>query len=495
MAIFNWFKKSKKGEKIENEKNLEHHNMNEVNDEKDNYTSIDQDELLTEELEEIGEALEGFSSIKEEIGHTFEQVNEIKEEIKENVEQVKEKFLEEIESISEGIKEKIDDTWKEKEKILEKAKEIKEGIEDKILEKAKEIKEDIEDKILSVKEIKEDIEDEIINIKDNIDKKKEDLLDTLEEIEKGIEEEEGHKKKGFFNKIKSGLSKTRDSLLNGVDRVLGSFTKIDEELFEELEESLILSDIGVDTSLFIISKVREIVKAERIKEVCEIKEVIIKVITEILEEDTPEFEIKSPSVFLIIGVNGVGKTTTIGKLTNNYKKEGKKVILAAGDTFRAAAIDQLQVWGDRNGVDVIKHKENSDPAAVIFDAIQAGKARKADLLICDTAGRLHNKKNLMEELKKIVRIINRENPDAHIEILLVLDATTGQNALQQAKLFSEVADISGLILTKLDGTAKGGIIIAIKNELKIPVRFIGIGEGIEDLRPFNAKEFSSALFE
>ena len=292
-----------------------------------------------------------------------------------------------------------------------------------------------------------------------------------------------------------GLSKTRASILNGVEQVLSSFTKIDEELFEELEESLIMSDIGVETSIYIMNKVREIVKEERIKEVSEIKNVIIRVISNILEEDTQEFSLKSPTVILVIGVNGVGKTTTIGKLANNYKKEGKKVILAAGDTFRAAAIDQLQVWGERSDIDVIKHQEGSDPAAVVFDAIQAGKARGADLLICDTAGRLHNKKNLMEELKKIARIVNRENPDAQIETLLVLDATTGQNALQQAKLFSEVSDITGIVLTKLDGTAKGGVVIAIKNELKIPVRFIGVGEGIEDLRPFDAKEFSKALFE
>lgn len=292
-----------------------------------------------------------------------------------------------------------------------------------------------------------------------------------------------------------GLSKTRDSILNGVEQVLSSFTKIDEELFEELEESLIMSDIGVETSTYIIGKVREIVKAERIKDVAEIKDVIVRVISDILEEETGDFMLKSPSVILIIGVNGVGKTTTIGKLASNYKREGKKVILAAGDTFRAAAIDQLQVWGERSGIDVIKHQEGSDPAAVVFDAIQAGKARGADLLICDTAGRLHNKKNLMEELKKISRIVNRENPDAQIETLLVLDATTGQNALQQAKLFSEVSDITGIVLTKLDGTAKGGVVIAIKNELKIPVRFIGVGEGIDDLRPFDAKEFSKALFE
>ena len=353
-------------------------------------------------------------------------------------------------------------------------------------------KEQNKQKIESKEQIQE-IEDKREEIQE-IEDESEEETQEIEEVNKEEQEEEP-KKKGFFAKIKMGLSKTRASILNGVEQVLSSFTKIDEELFEELEESLIMSDIGVETSIYIMNKVREIVKEERIKEVSEIKNVIIRVISNILEEDTQEFSLKSPTVILVIGVNGVGKTTTIGKLANNYKKEGKKVILAAGDTFRAAAIDQLQVWGERSDIDVIKHQEGSDPAAVVFDAIQAGKARGADLLICDTAGRLHNKKNLMEELKKIARIVNRENPDAQIETLLVLDATTGQNALQQAKLFSEVSDITGIVLTKLDGTAKGGVVIAIKNELKIPVRFIGVGEGIEDLRPFDAKEFSKALFD
>ncbi len=306
---------------------------------------------------------------------------------------------------------------------------------------------------------------------------------------------EKEKKKGFFAKIKAGLNKTRQNIMNGVEQVLKSFTKIDEELFEELEEALIMSDIGVETSVYIIEQVRDIVKTEKISDVTEIKNIIIKVITEMLEKDDTELDLKSPSVILVIGVNGVGKTTTIGKLTHNFKEQNKKVILAAADTFRAAAIDQLQIWGERSKVDVIKHQENSDPGAVVFDAVQAAKARNADILICDTAGRLHNKKNLMEELRKISKIINREYSEANVEVFLVLDATTGQNALQQAKLFKEVADITGIVLTKLDGTAKGGIIIAIKNELKIPVRYIGVGEGIDDLQKFNASEFSKALFD
>ncbi|MCD8214155.1 MAG: signal recognition particle-docking protein FtsY [Clostridiales bacterium] len=326
----------------------------------------------------------------------------------------------------------------------------------------------------------------------------EEAEETEEAEEEPIAEEaaeEEPKKKGFFARIKSGLQKTRDNILSGVDRVLKGFTEIDDDLYDELEEALIMADIGVETSLEIIRRVKDIVKKEKIKEVPKVKELIIRVISDMLSADDEALELPSPSIILVIGVNGVGKTTTIGKLTSYYKSEGKSVMLAAADTFRAAAIDQLMVWGERNDVTVIKHAENSDPAAVVFDAVSAAKNRKTDILICDTAGRLHNKKNLMEELKKISRVISRENEAAHKEVFLVLDATTGQNALQQAKLFKEAADITGIILTKLDGTAKGGIIIAIKNELKIPVRFIGVGEGIDDLRPFNAGEFAKALFE
>jgi fused signal recognition particle receptor len=308
------------------------------------------------------------------------------------------------------------------------------------------------------------------------------------------EDEEAPVKEGFFAKIKSGLKKTRDNLMSGVENVLKSFTTIDEELYEELEETLIMADIGVETSVEIIDRLRERVKTEKVHEVSEVKGLIVTIISEMLKEDKTELELTSPSVILVIGVNGVGKTTTIGKLANNFKNQGKSVILAAADTFRAAAIDQLEVWSERNSVPLVKHQENSDPGAVVFDAIQSAKAKKADILICDTAGRLHNKKNLMDELAKIFKIIAREYPEAQQEVFLVLDATTGQNALQQAKLFKEAANITGLVLTKLDGTAKGGIIIAIKNELKIPVRYIGVGEGIDDLQPFNEDDFAKALF-
>ena len=317
---------------------------------------------------------------------------------------------------------------------------------------------------------------------------------TVEESQTEAVESESEKKKGLLSKIISGLGKTRKNLLSGVENVLKGFTKIDEELFEELEEVLIMADLGVETATSIVQSVKERVKKEKITEVESIKGVLIEEIAKILQEGNTEFLITPPTIMLIIGVNGAGKTTTIGKLSNIYKQQGKKVMLAAGDTFRAAAIDQLEVWANRSNVELIKHQENSDPAAVVFDAVKAAKARKTDILICDTAGRLHNKKNLMEELKKIFKVIGREYPEAQIETLLVLDGTTGQNALQQAKSFKDVCDITGIVLTKLDGTAKGGVVISIKNELQVPVRFIGVGEGIDDLQVFDAENFARALF-
>lgn len=316
-----------------------------------------------------------------------------------------------------------------------------------------------------------------------------------ESTEEKAEETAPEPKMGFFAKLKAGLDKTRKNILGGVDGVLGAFTKIDEDLFEELEETLIMADLGVQTTMDIVENLRKRVKKEHATDPSVIKDMLIDEITAILEEGAEEAEsLPNPTVLLVIGVNGVGKTTTIGKLAHNYKAEGKSVMLAAADTFRAAAIDQLEIWGERNEVPVIKQAENADPAAVVFDAVHEARKQNTDLLICDTAGRLHNKKNLMEELKKIARVIEREYPAAHKEVYLVLDATTGQNALQQAKLFQEVADITGIVLTKLDGTAKGGIVVAIKSELQIPVRYIGVGEGISDLQKFDAAEFAGALF-
>ena len=300
---------------------------------------------------------------------------------------------------------------------------------------------------------------------------------------------------GFFNKIAEGLKKTRDSMMGKVDALLNSFTKIDEEFFEELEENLIMADVGAVTSAHICEELRKKVKAEGLSDSASVKAGMKEIIAGMLEGGQ-ELDLENkPAVILVIGVNGVGKTTTIGKLANNLKKDGKKVLLGAADTFRAAAIDQLQIWADRAGVDLVKHDEGSDPAAVVFDAVNAGKARGCDVVICDTAGRLHNKKNLMDELAKIARVIDKEAPGCSKEVLLVLDATTGQNALNQAKLFGETTGLTGIILTKLDGTARGGVVIGIREELNIPIKYIGVGEQIDDLRPFNAKEFADALFE
>ena len=301
---------------------------------------------------------------------------------------------------------------------------------------------------------------------------------------------------GFFDKLKQGLSKTRVAVSEQVNSVFSAFVSVDEELFESLEEALIMADLGMETAVTLIDELRDRVKKKFITDTEAVKEELYSVITDALcAVDSSMNTETSPSVILVIGVNGVGKTTSIGKMAAYYKSQGKKVLLAAADTFRAAAIDQLDIWAQRSGCDIIKHNEGSDPAAVVFDACNAAKARGADILICDTAGRLHNKKNLMAELEKINRVISRELPDASRENLIVLDATTGQNAVSQAKLFSEVSEISGIILTKLDGTAKGGIVISIANEQNIPVKFVGVGEGIDDLQIFSPQDFAKALFE
>ena len=299
---------------------------------------------------------------------------------------------------------------------------------------------------------------------------------------------------GFFSKIKDGLKKTKESMVKKMQKVVNSFTKIDEELFEQLEETMIMSDMGVETSVQICEELRKRIKERGITDPSVIMELIQEIVAEMMGDIELDLSSK-PSVIMVIGVNGAGKTTTIGKMCHQFINDGKKVVVAAADTFRAAAIDQLQVWTDRAGADIVKHAEGSDPASVVFDAIAAAKARNCDVLICDTAGRLHNKKNLMDELAKMNRIIEREAPDSSKEVLLVLDATTGQNAVNQARLFKEVAPISGIVLTKLDGTAKGGIVISIKNELGIPVKLIGVGEKIDDLQPFNSRDFVRALFE
>ena len=299
---------------------------------------------------------------------------------------------------------------------------------------------------------------------------------------------------GIFKKINFGLRKTRNNVSGAIDNVLDSYTSIDQELFDELEEALVMGDVGVTTASEITLRLNDVVRKKGIKNPADVKAEIKDIVAEMLEGGEDMGLITIPSVILVIGVNGVGKTTTIGKLAARYKAEGKSVILAAADTFRAAAIDQLDVWAERAGVDIVKHKEGADPAAVIFDTISAAKARGTEIIICDTAGRLHNKKNLMEELGKIYRVIDRELPYSDREVLLVLDATTGQNAVNQAREFAKIAEITGIILTKLDGTARGGVVLSIKNDLKVPVKFIGVGEGIDDLQPFNPHAFADGLF-
>ena len=300
---------------------------------------------------------------------------------------------------------------------------------------------------------------------------------------------------GLFSKIRQGLQKTRDSISSGVNSIINSFTKIDEELFEELEETLVMSDVGVATAEEICGRLRKKIKETGTTDPAAIKGLMKEIIADILGADEGLRLDTKPSLILVIGVNGVGKTTSIGKLAAQLKAGGKKVVLGAADTFRAAAIDQLGIWADRAGVAMVKSVEGTDPASVVFDTIASAKSKGADVIICDTAGRLHNKKNLMDELAKIYRVIGRELPDASVETLLVLDAATGQNAVNQAREFQHAANITGIILTKLDGTAKGGIIIAIRNELGIPVKYVGVGEGIDDLQPFNAADFADGIFE
>ena len=412
--------------------------------------------------------------------HKNEEVEEVKEETAESV-QAEEPAEE---PVAEETAEEIGET--------EEAEEAAEP--ETVVEEIEEVSEETAEEE-PVEEIKEEITaEETAGISEENIAEEEIKTEEVEEITEEVHEEQPVKK-GFFARLKEGLNKTRNSIMGGVDTVLGAFTKIDEDLFEELEEVLIMADLGVETTMSVIEALRKRVKREAITDPAAIKDLLADEISSILLDGCEgEYEIKKPCVMLVIGVNGVGKTTTIGKLAHIYKEKGDSVLLAAADTFRAAAIDQLEIWGQRGGIDVIKHEENSDPAAVVFDAGNAAKARKTDLLICDTAGRLHNKKNLMDELKKIFKVIEREYPEANKEVYLVLDATTGQNAMQQAKIFKEVADITGIVLTKLDGTAKGGIVVAIKNELKIPVRYIGVGEGIEDLQKFNAESFAKALF-
>lgn len=367
---------------------------------------------------------------------------------------------------------------------------------------------EFEDDIDLAGEIVDTTKDEPVEEEETIDFIYEDLEEVVEfpevEQEEIIEEvveeqviEEAPKKLNFFEKLKTGLTKTRKDMSDKIEGILNSYKKVDEALFDDLEEVLVTADIGANTTMQIIDNLKLRIKSEGITDPSGVKELLKDEIKKLMKTSVSNNDLivePSPAVILVVGVNGVGKTTTIGKLSHSFKQQGKKVLIAAGDTFRAAAIEQLEEWSKRSGVEFIAHTEGADPAAVIFDGIQAAKARKSDILICDTAGRLHNKSNLMNELNKIFRIVDREYGEATKEVLLVLDATTGQNAINQAKVFKEVANISGVVLTKLDGTAKGGVIIALQAELNLPVKLVGVGEGLEDLQPFNVEDFVEAIF-
>lgn len=408
-----------------------------------------------EEIEEQAEDIEVQSADEDEISTEYEKQEEI----------INEKSQDEEKAVDVVAEEK------ELETSDEEIEEIKEEL-------AQEIEESEEAQ--QSQEIEEDIEQED---------------EFVEEIEETETIEEKPKKVSLFDRLKQGLTKAKQGITDRVDEVLKAYTKVDEELLEDLEEVLITADVGVNTTMDIIEKLEDAIRRKKITDPQDVREELKLIIEDILSKDDTKLDAShSPTIILMVGVNGVGKTTTIGKLAHRYKSEGKKVLLAAGDTFRAAAIDQLEVWANRCNVDIIKHQEGADPGAVIFDAIKASKSRGVDVLICDTAGRLHNKSNLMNELGKVFKIVDREYPEAKKEVLLVVDATTGQNAVSQAKSFKEVCDITGLVLTKLDGTAKGGVVLAVKSEVDVPVKLIGVGEQMEDLQDFDSKSFVDALF-
>ena len=433
-----------------------------------------------EEVKEIEESSE--KQDKEEV--EVEQVHNEVDNNEESEHVITEELQEDtIDEVCEAIKEEAIEEVKDDIKNIETKEEIDEAKE--VIEES-EYKEELEE----VKEAIEEIGSEEVSYIENDDK-----YEDIKEVEQELVEEVKEKKVNLFDRLKQGLTKAKQGITDKIDTVLKSYTKVDEELLEDLEEVLITADVGVNTTMDIIERLRDVIKSKKITDPKDVRSELQLIVEEILTSDNSKLDVEhSPTIILMVGVNGVGKTTTIGKLANRYKSEGKKVLLAAGDTFRAAAIEQLEVWANRSNVDIIKHQEGADPGAVIFDAIKAAKARNVDLLICDTAGRLHNKANLMNELGKVFKIVDREFPEAKREVLLVVDATTGQNAVSQAKTFKQVADITGIVLTKLDGTAKGGVVLAVKSEVDVPVKLIGVGESVEDLQDFDAKAFSDALF-
>ena len=458
-------------------KKQEEANDNEVVNEHDTAIEENNDNVNESKQEDIAVSNEDVVEEKVENEETKDLENS---DVSETIESVEEKDTEDENLHNQSEKINEDDIVEEiKENIATDEIEInEEKIEDTLNdEKVNEVVESIEESTIHNQEVITSEVDEYI---------KEENIEVVEEPQKKV---------NLFERLKQGLTKAKQGITDKIDDVLKSYTKVDEELLEELEEILITADVGVNTTMDIIDKLRDKIKENKITEPSGVKAELKNIIEEILTNENSTLNVeKSPTIILMVGVNGVGKTTTIGKLANRYKQEGKKILLAAGDTFRAAAIEQLEVWAGRSNVDIIKHQEGADPGAVVFDAIKAAKARKVDLLICDTAGRLHNKANLMNELGQVFKIVDREFPEANKEVLLVVDATTGQNAVVQAKTFKDVADITGIVLTKLDGTAKGGVVLAVKSEVDVPVKLIGVGEKVEDLQDFDAKAFSEALF-
>lgn len=401
---------------------------------------------------------------------------------------VEEQVAEVSTDLEDIVEEQVEEIPAEPEDIVEgQVEEIPEESEDITEQQAEEISEELHD--ITEGQVQELSEEHDDIVEEHVEEVPVELVDVTEE-----EAEEEPEKRGFFARLKEGLSKTTQNITGKIDQMLGNYTKIDEDMLEELEEILITSDVGYETTVEIVDRLRQNLKEKLIDNPAQVKTELKLVIESMLQENQESLRIEeAPSILVVVGVNGVGKTTSIGKLAHQMKGQGKSVLLAAADTFRAAAADQLTIWAERSGVDIVKHQEGADPSAVIFDGIHAAKKRNIDVLICDTAGRLHNRKNLMQELGKIFKIVEREYPEANKEVLLVIDATTGQNAMNQAKVFQEVAPLSGIILTKLDGTAKGGVVLAITQELKIPVKFIGVGEQIDDLQMFDASSFAEAM--
>lgn len=454
----------------------------------------------------------GFGKKKEET-KVDEVVSDVEKEEIEEVKEDDERFLDNLELEKEDTKEEVkveeviveeevekqpvdEDKTDECEEINAVLDEEGVSIFEETIAEVETVEESVEEEVSeTVEEISEEVE-EIEEVVETVEEKAEVVVETevMEEANEG-REKPAAKKEGLFARLKRGLTKAKQGITDRIDEVLKSYTSVDDELFEDLEEVLITADVGVNTTMQIIDDLNDRVRSKKITDPMAVREELKEILEEILSKGNSKLDVEpSPAIIIMVGVNGVGKTTTIGKLALRYKSEGKKVMLAAADTFRAAATEQLDIWAKRTNTEIVKHHEGADPGAVVFDAIKAAKARKTDVLICDTAGRLHNKANLMNELGKIFKIIDKEFPEAKKEVLLVVDATTGQNAVVQAKSFKEVADITGIVLTKLDGTAKGGVVLAVKSEVDVPVKLIGVGEKAEDLQDFDARAFTAALF-